>query len=86
MRLLRALLAAALASHAAGVPTTLCAVLPASTGAAAAAPACVTRAKYALESARDANGDFGVQGTDYTSCETCAGLAARCLLALTQTD
>ena len=87
MRLLSALLAAALASRAAGVPTTLCVVLPAGADAAAAssAPACVTRAKYALESARDANGDFGVQGTDYTRCETCATLAARRLLALTRT-
>ena len=49
------------------VPTTLCVTRPEPGGA----PLCVTRAKYALESARGASGDFGVQGADYTSCERC---------------
>jgi hypothetical protein len=70
---LRALLAAALlaaaVAGAAAVPTTLCVLLPAADAAAGRAPACIARAKYALESARGAAGDFGVQGADYTSCE-----------------
>ena len=66
---LRTLLAAAVFARAAAEPTTLCLAQAPADAAAGRPPACIARAKYALESARGAAGDFGVQGADYTSCE-----------------